>query len=243
LFGDAHSGHDGSCTNCVCKRGSCCQTITDPSFLRLLDTLADDKHPVDFHVETTLSGRGEKGQCKAGYMMDIAAGDMRVCYQRMQRGTPVYKKYCPTERIRWHAVDIRNLSENPENISKKYGVDFNVLNNPIPLELIFFQIIFGFGYYIVHDDSIKDEMDQILLKTSWKTVGGLGSFIESNLFENGDINTKKFAHALFSEFAKQGKEESVIYKQVMKQTHPKFKKMSFWADMYASILDYEIEKK
>jgi hypothetical protein len=70
----------------------------------------------------------------------------------------------------------------------------------------------------------------------------LGSFIESNLFENGDINTKKFTHALFSEFEKQGK-KSPIYKQVMKQTHPKFKKMEFWADIYASMLDYSIEQE
>jgi len=240
LFGDVHTGHEVSCTNCVCKRGSCCQTITDPSFLRLLDTLADDKHPVDFHVETTLSGRGEKGDDNAGYMIDIAAGDMRVCYQRMQRGTPVYKKYCPTERIRWHAVDIRNFSEYTENISKKYGVDFSVLKNPIPVEVIFSQIIMINQYLDGLGLDGLGALDHFLLTTSWKTVGVLGSFIDSNLFKNGD--TKKFARALFSEFEKQG-ENSVIYKQVMKQTQPKFKKMSFWADIYASILDYNIEKK
>jgi hypothetical protein len=122
LFGDEHESYERNCMNCDCYRNKngCCYTITDPNFLRILDTLADDNHPVDFYVETPFTGRGEVGG--NGYMTDIAAGDMRICYNRLLRDKDIYQK-CPTKKIRWHISDIRGVGEEEELLVGLYETD------------------------------------------------------------------------------------------------------------------------
>jgi hypothetical protein len=115
MFGDHHRKMTGICEKCVCpaEDKSCCYSLGDPSFLRLLDTLADNKHPVDFYAETFLGGTG----CGflGGTMETLTTGKMLSCYQRRLRETRFYKDNCPTRNIRWHAGDAR-LAFNQHNI-------------------------------------------------------------------------------------------------------------------------------
>ena len=128
LFGDEHESYERNCMNCDCNRNKngCCYTITDPNFLRILDTLADDNHPVDFYVETPFTGRGELGG--NGYMTDIAAGDMRICYNRLLRDKDIYQK-CPTKKIENEYDDsVKKLIDKLEDLYKNKTYDDEELN-------------------------------------------------------------------------------------------------------------------
>ena len=97
LFGDLHFSKEGMCDPCTCTYDSekCCYSLSDPAFLKLLDKLVfSEKHPIDFYIETSLSGNllGFKG----GIMEYFTTGDMISCYNH----TNVNK--CPTKKIRWH---------------------------------------------------------------------------------------------------------------------------------------------
>jgi len=130
MFGDLHRKMTGICEQCVCsvKYKSCCYALDDPSFLGLLDTLADNKHPVDFYTETFLGGTG-KGFA-GGTMGTLTTGKMLSCYQRRLRDTKFYKDNCPTRNIRWHAGDSRQannkgISYSDNSMMSNDGVDMS----------------------------------------------------------------------------------------------------------------------
>jgi hypothetical protein len=107
LFGDAHFSLEKTCDPCVCSHDqTCCYSLSDPNFLRKLDTLAEH-HPIDFYTETMLSGTDDGFQ--GGMMQDLTTGKMISCYHHRLRGT-VYNK-CPTTYIRWNAGETRHLQK------------------------------------------------------------------------------------------------------------------------------------
>ncbi len=50
LFGDIHSSYKKQCKKCNCSKG--CFSIYSKEFLSLLDSLANDDHPIDFNTES-----------------------------------------------------------------------------------------------------------------------------------------------------------------------------------------------
>ena len=137
LFGDRHLSKEGSCANCYCSKeeGKCCYTISDHSFLQLLDTLGDTIHPIDFFTETFLAGTS-RGFIN-GYMEDLTTKDMVTCYHRTLRGTEYNK--CPTKNIRWQASDPRQAGDTFRKI-ERLGDDYY--------------------YYIHNDKTVKELLDE-----------------------------------------------------------------------------------
>lgn len=106
LFGDWHRSTENMCDPCDAPE---CYPVYDPQFLKQLDALADDDHPVDFYIETTRLGFSEHGFSSP--LQPFVSGDMVFCYQKHLCGTPIYKNRYPMQKIRWHATDVRFWDE------------------------------------------------------------------------------------------------------------------------------------
>jgi len=140
MFGDTHRKMTGICEQCVCsvKYKSCCYALDDPSFLGLLDTLADNKHPVDFYTETFLAGTGIG--FTGGTMETLTTGKMLSCYQKRLRDTKFYKDNCPTRNIRWHAGDVRqafNMGKIFANLNNKFSTS---MSNDIGVDMSYIKL-------------------------------------------------------------------------------------------------------
>jgi len=138
MFGDLHRKMTGICEQCVCSVKSCCYALDDPSFLGLLDTLADNKHPVDFYTETFLAGTGI--DFEGGTMGTLTTGKMLSCYQRRLRDTKFYKDNCPTQNIRWHAGDVRqafNMGKIYANFNKNFS---NSMSNDVGVDISYIKL-------------------------------------------------------------------------------------------------------
>ena len=63
LFGDIHFSADYQCESCTCSHinRSCCMPVYSNEFLKIIDSLATKEHPVDFSIESFVTGeRREK---------------------------------------------------------------------------------------------------------------------------------------------------------------------------------------
>uniref|UniRef100_A0A6C0KDW4 Uncharacterized protein n=1 Tax=viral metagenome TaxID=1070528 RepID=A0A6C0KDW4_9ZZZZ len=236
LFGDAHQSTERMCNDCTCDQskndaGKCCYKIYDPSFLQLLDTLADDKHPVDFYTETFQHGTHSENPRPP---MAKLASDMKfvTCYQRNLRGTSAYRKYCPTRYIRWHGGDSRQsgsifgrgtIYENLPGEIKREDIILTkryIQNLNIESQL----------YYLLHFALNVDKTRASLFinQTILETYANLERFLISSI-----ENPESFAQELFSMMTYKN---SVIYKQIMKQNYPGFRTVNDWAKLYAQNL-------
>ena len=260
LFGDYHSSLANTCKPCALNKG--CYKLSDPRFLRKLDTLSSPQHPVDFYTETVLSGTGRG--FKGGMLKDLTSGEMISCYHHRLRGT-AYDK-CPTKNIRWQAGETRmiwrgdlsysyeedhfmnNLYKNPSNVSK--------MEKHTWIEQEFSTILFQFEdlkkisqleQFKNNKDKnglnymkqvYRDRINGILRNGVFKNIQGFQRLLLTLCDDsNGSkyINLEKFAETFFGMFTK---DNSLIYKQIAKQGYPPFRSFQKWVDFYKKSLNY-----
>ena len=124
LFGDVHQSNEEMCTDCTCNihNSGCCYKIYEDKFLKLLDQIPEPpKFNVDFSMESSITDRSTVKDDLDEYVKDYQEGEKNAyvlkllreriygCYsKKMKINEPLsYKKYCPTQNIRWHSVDTR----------------------------------------------------------------------------------------------------------------------------------------
>ena len=254
LFGDYHFTLENTCKTCVWNKGKGCYKLSDPLFLRKLDTLSSPQHPVDFYTETVLAGTGSG--FKGGMLKDLTSGEMISCYHHRLRGT-AYDK-CPTKNIRWQAGETRmiwrdtlsynyeedhfmnNLYKNPSNIVK--------MEKHTWIEQEFRTILEQFRLLKekANTDYVKklyrDNITSLLRNGVFKNIKGFQSLLLTLCDDsNGSkyLNLDKFAETFFRLFTK---DNSLIYKQIAKQTYPPFRSFHIWIDFYKKSLNYKENK-
>ena len=268
LFGDMHRSIEKTCDRCACsidRKNGCCYMLSDYEFLKKLDRLADPQHPVDFYTETFLSGTN-KG-FKGGVMAHLTTGEMVSCYHRDLRGTEKYK--CPTKNIRWQAGDARQSGSTSvyvykdENKDEKYiyyGEDTfveNLMNNDTLkkeyerkkyIEFQFDEILFKYLSSLVFANN-TEEIEEVKTLTKkffdesriFKSIQDfqrlLLSLCEGN--ENTTLNFENFTKAFFQLCTK---ENSLIYKQIQKQSYEPFRQIEEWADFYKRSIEFNAQK-
>jgi hypothetical protein len=214
LFGDQHFGVDKMCRNCTCVNNNCCYKIHDENFLQNIDKLSSDKYPVDFYIEHF---NKYTGGFENGIMEKLLSGNMSICYERLLRNSPIYKK-CPTKSIRWHYGDARSHKLKTEGIIDS----IHFLNNP---------------YH--KNNELRQQVKSQLTSSGWlhliKNAVKILLFIKPPINGRHNFNFKPFAFKLFKILYDQ-KKKSLIYKQFIKQTYPPFKNWNYWVNMYLQAL-------
>ncbi len=249
LFGDLHRSKEKSCESCSCSEDSCCYTISDTPFLQLIDTLAET-YPIDFYTETAFLGMGSG--FKNGYMEDFTSGTFMSCYHHVLRNTSADK--CPTKNIRWHASDARymgvsNISNyddymksfDKEVVSKKYLNDTYIEASLYSLPSLIYDLFKCFINYDLKTDYndnifwIYSVVIKYVKKTYFKRLEDYLIFIKETLNDTKTMNEfyEKFSVSIFKIM---DKDNSLIEKQINKQTYPPFKLKKYWQDLLAMSL-------
>ena len=252
LFGDRHFSFENICDPCVCKGNKgCCHKLSDPRFLRKLDTLSTDQHPVDFYTETPLSGTGSGFD--GGMLKDLTTGEMISCYHHDVRGTRYDK--CPTKKIRWQAGETRHVWTNELSVSydeddfmqEFYKNPSNIakMENKTWIEQEFTTVLRLFQSVTVSPKEFRNlyiiKIKLILSKSAFKGIEGIQKLLMTLCDDsNGsdDLNVDKFSKAFFGLFTK---DNSLIYKQIAKQSFEPLRDFNRWIDFYKRLLHREIE--
>ena len=251
FFGDYHFSKKYNCKKCTCiDKTNCCYTISDPSFLQLLDTLPDKKHPIDFYTETFLFGTGTGFE--GGYMEDLTTKNMISCYHPSIKNTNV--DTCYTKNIRWHAGDVRDAgyTNKHSNVfltdlikSKHYPANiFIKFKNHSYIEYQFDALLtylYHINLFFINkeysnvDVYIKN-FHILLSKSVFKNKKTFISLLTTLL----DTKHKKLTFSKFTStfFSMMNLNNSLIYKQIAKQQFVPFKNISFWSSVFEkSIID------
>jgi hypothetical protein len=247
LFGDIHFSFENICDPCVCNgKKRCCHKLSDPNFLRKLDTLSTSKHPVDFYTETPPSGTGHGFQ--GGMMADLTTGEMISCYHHDIRKT-VYNK-CPTKNIRWQAGETRHIwagemsisyiddhfmqefYKNPSNITK--------MERKTWIEQEFTTILLLFRRFKLEPKELKHltiiKIKFLLMKSVFNNIEWFQKLLLTLCDGDGnDLNFDKFSKTFFKLFTK---ENSLIYKQIAKQSFEPLRCFRRWIDFYKRSLHF-----
>ena len=245
LFGDRHHDYESSCS--PCDDMNLCYKISDPELLKKIDTESTPEHPIDFYTESFKKDTGTG--FKDGYMEELTTKYMTVCSNHKLKTTQpnVYSTKCPTKNIRWQGGDVRQaLNETPESFfnslypyikyfNKRLGQNMSVkLKNKISE----FHKFLG-----VHNFTSVDDLKNLFFPFNIKNSETLSSFKRDknismyDTFEN--LIYTKFTSNIFN-FLEQ-RRNSLIIKQIGKQTYPKFKNIEFWKDLYKKSLKYDLK--
>ena len=238
LFGDIHRSEQNYCSPCICtlENQSCCYKLSDPSFLRSIDKLAS-MFSVDFYTETFFEGTGMG--FFGGMMKEMTTGNMISCYNRHLRGT--YEDLCPTKNIRWQGANIRQAGTTLRDL---YGIEdtkFVKSNKYLKNSYIEYQVtgILRLISLLLGNDEIfrnfyLPRIEKDLSESYFKDLPTFQTFLLS-IFDGNNFNFKNFSKTLFSMM---NKDNSIIYKQVIKQTYGNFMDIKQWEDFYSRSLQY-----
>jgi hypothetical protein len=229
----------------------CCYTITDKRFLQTIDTLAS-KYPIDFYTETAFLGSGDG--FTNGFMEDLTTGEFVSCYHRTLRGTPFDK--CPTKHIRWHACDSRLMSIHTESpnfpdpiikniikeskltISEKY-LNYTYIEPQIAhmVTLLFWTFHSTKQEHISNKIIYTSKLLEYIRFTIFGTIQNFIDFLQDAIQDTEDtlkINIHKLTHRLFEMM---NIKNSIIYKQIVKQTYTPFREKSYWEELFTTTLE------
>jgi hypothetical protein len=221
LFGDAHRSYENSCS--PCDYTNMCYKISDPYLLKKIDALSTPTHPIDFYTETLLEDTGEG--FKNGYMEELTTQNMIVCSNHQLKTTnpTEYAKKCPTQNIRWQGGDPRH--------SMNYSESFFVA-----LDKNFKQLIVT--------RQLAPTLE-LLKQYHFETIAEVKQFF--NPIMEIALTGPGMHDALYTQFTNNvflflSKGNSLILKQINKQTHPEFKRIEFWKNLFKMSLQFEFEK-
>jgi len=229
----------------------CCYTISDRSFLQLIDTLAS-RYPIDFYIETAFLGSGDG--FTNGFMEDLTTGEFVSCYHRTIRGTPFDK--CPTNHIRWHACDSRLMSIHTESpsfpdpiikniikeskitISEKY-LNYTYIEPQIAhmITLLFWTFHSAKHKHISNKIIYTSKLLEYIRFTMFGTIQNFIDFLQDAIQDTKDtlkINIYKLTHTIFEMM---NIKNSIIYKQIVKQTYTPFREKSYWENLFTTVLE------
>ena len=174
---------------------------------------------------------------RGGMMNDMTTGDMITCYNRHLRGTPEYD--CPTNNIRWQATDIRfagtylkdlYLTKDTKFVKSEKYIKNSYIEFQLTAILDYIKNILSNPYNLDNAIILKDIID----KSEFRDLETL-QYVLLSLFEDDKFDFNKFSNILFQAF---NKDNSVIYKQVLKQTYGNFSDIKEWEDFYARSLKF-----
>jgi hypothetical protein len=231
----------------------CCYTIADRPFLQLIDTLASI-YPIDFYIETAFLGSGVG--FANGFMGDLTTGEFVSCYYRTLRDTPFGQ--CPTKHIRWHACDSRLMSyytesqsypdpiiqknfkilkENKITISEKY-MNYKYIEPQIAhtVTLLFWTFHSTKHKHIPNEIKYRKNLLDYIPFTIFGTIQNFIDFLLDAIQDIEDthkINIHKLTHRLFEMMTIKN---SIIYKQIAKQTYTPFREKSYWEELFTTTL-------
>ena len=250
LFGDEHFSKKNACERCNCTKGACCYTITDTPFLQCIDTLAS-KYPIDFYIETSFLGFYTG--FKDGFMEKFTSGDFVSCYHKTLRNTSFDK--CPTQYIRWHAADSRymdikaqkNYHANfPDPKTKKILKKCDIKISKKYMDTAYIEPQIAYILQLL-SKIIKSTVDNELFKKScfisrllryirltvFNTIENFLQFLQTTI-DNGRFDITKLTKNIFSMM---NINNSIIYKQIAKQTFEPFKQISYWENLFNITID------
>ena len=250
LFGDVHESTNNSCDPCNdTDKNSSCYRLSDEKFLKLLDTLSSDNLPIDFYTENQF--KGDIAKNKAQQLTEMIQGERLWCYNmyRTDNKFDSFRNNCPTNKIRWHLADIRRFGGNmninyTDDIARDLlqNIDFSIkyqnysyIENQIDIILEYFSD--SDKEKIEHLDYYKEILNKIFNGSSnFKTMNDFKELLLT-LCDTDDntLNIEKFANTLFNKYIN-GNENSLIYKQIIKQDYLQFKDINFWCYLYKKTL-------
>lgn len=254
LFGEKHGSMENTC-ECAfgIERSSLskepseyeqsehtnCYTITDVKFLQLIDTLAL-KYPIDFYIETEILGSVLREPEHRGFMNYFTSGEFVSSYHQILRGTPYDK--CPTKHIRWHATDSRYMSslhkhndpivsdmllKSKLKLPEKYMYN-EYIEAQISEIINRFRLIFE-DLFTKDFTCIKNNIEYLfnyISLTRFETIENFILFLYDALLDTTD-KTKLDIYKLTDKiFEIMTIDNSLIYKQIAKQTYEPFKQKS-----------------
>ena len=265
LFGDMHTSMENTCECAKCSKGTehcslpkvpseCepsehtnCYTISDVKFLQLIDTIAS-KYPIDFYIETAF--RGSSGGYRHGFMNYFTSGEFVSSYHQILRGTPYDK--CPTKHIRWHATDSRYMTslhafydpivsdmllKSELKISEKY-MNNQYIEAQISEIILWLRLIFE-NLFTKDFTNIKNNIEHLfeyISSTQFKTIENFILFLHDALLDTTDkmkLDIYKLTDKIFEIMTI---DNSLIYKQIAKQTYEPFKQKSYWQNLFNEYL-------
>lgn len=231
LFGDVHDGsNEGQCT---CKNR--CYKIYSVDFLKILDSLSKDNHPVDLYFESFFTrkdfNRINKGNYDDVFKTDIRTNIMsqfvsntKVCfYKELKKSLSKYK--CPAENIRWHHSDPRQI---------KYTGDYKYYYEG--------QI---FGLYLIFSDYGENKN---IKKFTYSIKHNL--FLDDEKFKNNLImlykcifNDKKYnTNTFFKQYFNLNNEYFVKHSLILKQIRKSIFTFDIWEKWFSEYYIYVLNK-
>lgn len=257
LFGDMHGSMENTCecafgtersslpkvlSKCEQSEHTNCYTISDMKFLQLIDTVAS-KYPIDFYIETQFRGssRGYRG-----FMHYFTSGEFISSYHKILRGTPYDK--CPTKHIRWHATDSRYMTslhafndrivsdmilKSELKISEKY-MNNQYIEAQISEIILWLRLIFE-NLFTKDFTNIKKDIEHLfdyISATQFKTIENFILFLHDALQDTIDktkLDIYKLTNKIFEIMTI---DNSLIYKQIVKQTYEPFTQKSYWQNLF-----------
>jgi len=240
IFGDIHRSNEEMCTDCNCNihDSGCCYKVYEDKFLKLLDKIPKlPKFNVDFSMENDideitgdlyyvkyLGEQYQEGKENA-YVLRLLRERILGCYsKKLKINQPKeYKKYCPTQNIRWHSVDTRFT----EYIGKSTWEYF--LGSELPKLLHFFTPRTDKNKD-TWSNELKENLDSMLYKADGTAdITKLNYLRDSlDLFTDNDNYYKKFIA---------NKENSLICKQISKMKNVSIQNQ--WYDWIKKYFSYK----
>ncbi len=263
LFGDMHRSYEGSCS--PCDYTNLCYKISDPYLLKKIDDLSTPTNPIDFYTESRIEDTGEGFQ--DGYMEELTTQNMVVCANHKLKTTnpTEYARKCPTQNIRWqggdprysfnhaesffssltHTVDevsvYRTMSKQliPDTIQKL--LKMYQLRNVDEIKTLFhpFTLLKNVYGMTLHLDTIKQNIIDAPLGAERDELSDTYKHLEKTINELYDGAYTAFTNNLFLFLSQRN---SLIMKQINKQTHPEFKRIEFWKNLFKMSLTTSFER-
>jgi hypothetical protein len=245
MLGDVHGSFNGNCQDVIRSRdlqGAVTYNITDPEFLKLLDSLSSEKTPVDFYVEYFSQYYKEEKDFKFFDYSSKLLLDNKDCFYR-RKNKKIYEdieiKYkCPTENMKWHFGD-------PREIRNIFDLDYQRLSIMASYNINYFisGILDAVEYNLrglnpTNYQEKREKLLNILGNISEKLKGydiqKLFAILSDPMkFSPREIVSKLILQEDFSEI-------SVVYKQFKKQNE-KLKKLFFrWFEQYVDYINQTV---
>ena len=244
-FGTEHSSLPKEPSEYEQSEHTNCYTITDVKFLQLIDTLAS-KYPIDFYIETEILGSALRESEHRGFLNYFTSGEFVSSYHQILRGTPYDK--CPTKHIRWHATDSRYMSslhthndpivsdmllKSKLKLPEKYMYN-EYIEAQISEIINRFRLIFE-DLFTKDFTNIKKNIEYLfnyISLTRFETIENFILFLHDALLDTTD-KTKLDIYKLTDKiFEIMTIDNSLIYKQIAKQTYEPFKQKSYWQNLF-----------
>lgn len=231
LFGDFHFSRKNYCFRCDCDNPKeyCCYNLSDRDFLNIIDNLASS-YQIDFYAETFFGGTGRGFE--GGMMHDFTTGDMINCYNTNLR------EKCPTKNIRWQAADAR-YSGVKQILLNKEDVKIDNIKSDKYLKNTYIEFQLNHLLNLLSMRNIA-EFDDFLSKSHFNNIYYFKDFLLSlfdievsrKCYKNAKFkgfNTDRFSTKLFDMMTENN---SLIKKQVKKQTFEDFNNIKTWEFFY-----------